>query len=200
MNRLEPLQSVYIKARAEASVHAGDCDLVAAVRQKDRKATAEFVSRYADVVVAYVRSRLTPRVEFVDDVVQEVFLAAWEDLDQYRGDGSLQAWIISIARHKVEDYFRRRFREADPAEEDHEPDPSALAPQFESVLDEEAMRAKVWRVLQELPERYRLALIWRYWDKTSARDMAMRTGKTEKAVERLLARARSQFRERWNGA
>jgi DNA-directed RNA polymerase specialized sigma24 family protein len=48
-----------------------------------------------------------------------------------------------------------------------------------------------------LPEPYRLALLWRYWEKRSTQEMAMRTGKTEKAIERLLARAREMFRERW---
>jgi DNA-directed RNA polymerase specialized sigma24 family protein len=53
-------------------------------------------------------------------------------------------------------------------------------------------------VLASLPEQYRLALIWRYWERASAREMAHKTGKTEKAIERLLARARAEFRGRWN--
>ena len=43
----------------------------------------------------------------------------------------------------------------------------------------------------------RLALLWRYWEKCSAAEMARRAGKTEKAIERLLMRARDQFRRRW---
>jgi DNA-directed RNA polymerase specialized sigma24 family protein len=42
--------------------------------------------------------------------------------------------------------------------------------------------------------------MWRYWEEASAREMAAKTGKTEKAIERLLARARVEFRERWNHA
>jgi DNA-directed RNA polymerase specialized sigma24 family protein len=48
-----------------------------------------------------------------------------------------------------------------------------------------------------LPESYSLVLLWRYWEGRSAREMASATGKTEKAVERLLARARTRFRELW---
>jgi len=43
-------------------------------------------------------------------------------------------------------------------------------------------------VMATLPEPYRLALLWRYWEKRSTQEMAMRTGKTEKAIEGLLAR------------
>jgi len=45
-----------------------------------------------------------------------------------------------------------------------------------------------------------LALLWRYRDGRSIREMADFTGKTEKAMERLLARAREHFRRRWNDA
>jgi len=87
-----------------------DAALVAAVLRKDRKAAAEFVTRYADDVYKYLRSRLAPRYNEVDDLVQEVFLAAWANLGKFRADGSLQAWLIGIARHKVEDYYRERLR------------------------------------------------------------------------------------------
>jgi DNA-directed RNA polymerase specialized sigma24 family protein len=66
------------------------------------------------------------------------------------------------------------------------------------LLEQEQVRKNTWRVMSSLPEQYRLALIWRYWEKASARDMAAKTGKTEKAIERLLSRARAEFRERWN--
>ncbi len=176
-----------------------DVRLAAAVLRKDRKATAEFVSRFADGIYAYVHSRLVPRRDLVDDLVQEVFLAAWENLEQYRGTSPLQAWLMGIARHKVEDHYRARLR-APGAIDDLDGDSEVLAsfPDFESLLEQEQVRKNTWRVMSGLPEQYRLALIWRYWEKASARDMAAKTGKTEKAIERLLARARAEFRERWN--
>jgi RNA polymerase sigma-70 factor (ECF subfamily) len=176
----------------------GDARLAAAVLRKDRKATAEFVARFADGIYAYVRSRLFPRHDLVDDLVQEVFLAAWENLEQYRGSSPLPAWLMGIARHKVEDHYRARLR--DPGTiDDLDGDSSTLAslPEFEKILEQEHIRKKTWRVMSGLPEQYRLALIWRYWERASAHEMAAKTGKTEKAIERLLARARAEFRERW---
>ncbi len=185
--------------QAANSTDESDANLAAAVRRKDRKATAEFVSRFADGIYAYVHSRLLPRRDLVDDLVQEVFLAAWENLQQYRGTSPLQAWLMGIARHKVEDHYRARLR-APGAIDDLDRDSEVLAsfPDFESLLEQEQVRKNTWRVMSGLPEQYRLALIWRYWEKASARDMAAKTGKTEKAIERLLARARAEFRERWN--
>jgi RNA polymerase sigma-70 factor (ECF subfamily) len=185
--------------QAANSTDESDANLAAAVLRKDRKATAEFVSRFADGIYAYVHSRLLPRHDLVDDLVQEVFIAAWENLQQYRGTSPLQAWLMGIARHKVEDHYRARLR-APGGIDDLDGDSEVLAsfPDFESLLEQEQVRKNTWRVMSGLPEQYRLALIWRYWEKASARDMAAKTGKTEKAIERLLARARAEFRERWN--
>ncbi len=181
------------------SPSAEDTQLVAAVLSKDRKATAEFVARHADGVYGYIHSRLAPRYDQVDDLVQEVFLAAWEGLGNYRGSGSLHSWVMGIARHKVEDYYRGRLRAPGSIDDiDQYPATSGQMLQFDELVEQEQMREQASRVLKSLPEKYRLALIWRYWEKVSTYEMALKTGKTEKAMERLLARARAEFRKRWN--
>jgi RNA polymerase sigma-70 factor (ECF subfamily) len=177
-----------------------DSALARAVLKNDRKASAEFVARFADGIYSYIRSRLAPRYDHVEDLVQETFLAAWQNLGRYESSGPLQSWIMAIARHKVEDYYRARLRAQNPLEEEDQ-DGSILAspPKIHEFLEQEQLRLRTQQVLASLPEPYRLALIWRYWDKASAREMAIKTGKTEKAIERLLARARAEFRERWSG-
>jgi RNA polymerase sigma-70 factor, ECF subfamily len=82
--------------RSTAGEERSDRELVKEILSKDRKATAEFVARYADHVYAYVRRRLIPRADLVEDIVQEVFLAAWENLDKFRGDSSLRNWLLGI--------------------------------------------------------------------------------------------------------
>jgi RNA polymerase sigma-70 factor (ECF subfamily) len=130
--------------------------------------------------------------------VQEVLLAAWQNLPNFRGEGGLRAWFLGIARHKVEDYYRKRIRETElPEQEESVADP-AVAPLFDEALDSHAQEQKVQATLAALPEVYAVALLWRYRDNRSAREMAQLTGKTEKAIERLLARARESFRKRWS--
>ncbi len=197
---LDILERRVAPSSVEAPAETEDKKLVAAILRKDRKATAEFVARYADPVYTYIRSRLIPRVDLVDDLVQDVFLAAWENLSQYRGVSPLQAWLLGIARHKVENYYRTRLRDPEPMEElNQESEKAAVEPDLDEFLDGERLQEKTRQVLASLPEVYSLVLLWRYWEKRSAREMAARSGKSEKAIERLLARAREQFRRRWNG-
>jgi RNA polymerase sigma-70 factor, ECF subfamily len=171
--------------------------LVAAVLQKDRKATAEFVARYADPVYAYVRHRLAPRTDLVEDLVHDVFLVALEQLRTFAGQSSVRGWLLGIARHKVETYYRMRLREPESVP-DFEEESAVTVQEIELQLDEARLQKKTRQILARLPEPQALALLWRYWEGRSAKDMAGQAGKTEKAIERLLARARAHFRRLWD--
>ena len=185
------------KLPAAAAASASDeLQLVSAILRKDRKATAQFVSRYADAVYGYVNHRLAPRADLVEDVVQDVFLAALASLGSFQGTSALRTWLLGIARHKVEDHYRRRLRAPEPLDEEAA---GALTddPLPDEAIDRARAREKAQHVLQQLHDTYRLVLLWRYWENRSVRDIAEATGKTEKAVERLLARARARFRTLW---
>jgi RNA polymerase sigma-70 factor (ECF subfamily) len=175
-----------------------DAQLISAVLRKDRKATAEFVARCSDWLYPFVWRRLSPCTDMLEDLMQEILISAWQNLSSFRGEAGLRAWILGIARHKVDDYYRRRIDETELNEDDVTASEPELKIQIEEHLDAAADRERVQRVLARLPEAYGLALIWRYRDAKSLREMADLTGKTEKAIERLLARARETFKKRWN--
>jgi RNA polymerase sigma-70 factor (ECF subfamily) len=169
-----------------------------ALLRKDRKAAARFVAAHIDAVFTYARSRLAPRADVVDDVVQDVFLAALNGLAAFQGQSSLRTWLLGIARHKIEDIYRQRLRlpeplDADSAAEESIAETAALDEQIDSIRARERAR----RVLAQLPERYGLMLLWRYWEQRSTREMAGAVGTTEKSVERMLARARARFKALW---
>lgn len=185
--------------RAEEAGEISDLELVAQVLRKDRKATAEFVSRCVDSVYSYVRRRLVPRGDLIDDFVQDIFLAAWENLPKYRGEAPLRAWLLGIARHKVEDYYRKRLREIQLSAEDEDSSrEDAMSQSVQEVFERSQAKRIALEIIADLPEIYGVALLWRYWEKRSLREIALETGKTEKGIERLLARARNQFKKKWD--
>ena len=193
-------RSSTIKTGPDSSTIERDRRMVAALLEKNRKAAAEFVAMYTDRVYSYVHYRLMPHADRVDDIVQEVFLTAWDHLDKYEGRASLRNWMLGIARHKVESYYRAQLREGRTLDIDEDivtgvaDDPE----EFEQLLDRKRRLERTQEVLQELPESCRLLLFWRYWEKRSTREIAASIEKSEKAVERALARARTQFRRRWD--
>jgi RNA polymerase sigma-70 factor, ECF subfamily len=174
-------------------------DLVASVLRKDRKAAARFVTAHIDAVYAYARHRLSPAADLVDDVVQDVFLAALNGLPAFQGQSSLRTWLIGIARHKIEDVYRQRLRLPEALDDVVSVDEESLSAtaSLDERIDMARVRAKARHVLSQMPERYGLMLLWRYWEQRSTRDMAVAIGTTEKSVERTLARARARFKELW---
>lgn len=58
-------------------------------------------------VERYVRFRLHAR-EDAEDVLQEVYLASYQKFSQLKNRDSFKAWLISIARNKCNDYYRRK--------------------------------------------------------------------------------------------
>ena len=86
------------------------------------------LSRYARAIKQYVSFRLAPRADHADDVVQDVFLAAWENLGAYRGNSSLQSWLMGRARNKMKDYYRAHLREPYPLETAKENSGAKIAP------------------------------------------------------------------------
>ena len=186
-------------AVAEVTAAADERELVQAVLRRDRKAAARFVAAHIDAVYAFVRHRLAPRADLVEDVVQDVFLAALNGLATFQGQSSLRTWLVAIARHKIEDVYRQRLRlpealdDLDPLEAELVSPSTALDEQ----IDTARARAKARHVLAQMPERYGLMLLWRYWEQRTTREMAAAIGTTEKSVERTLARARARFKELW---
>ena len=173
-------------------------ELIASVLRKDRKAAARLVAAHIDAVYAYARHRLAPHADLVDDVVQDVFLAALKGLATFGGQSSLRTWLVAIARHKIEDIYRQRLRAALALDFDStEDEPVSNDIPLDEQIDKARAGAKTRRVLERMPERYAFILLWRYWEQRSARDVAAAIGTTEKSVERLLARARAKFKELW---
>jgi RNA polymerase sigma-70 factor (ECF subfamily) len=174
-------------------------ELVAAILRKDRKASARFVAAHIDAVYSYARHRLAPRADLVDDVVQDVFLAALNGLATFQGQSTLRTWLIAIARHKIDDVYRQRLRVPDALDDVdvlQEESLSETTP-FDELIDTARLRARARDVLARMPERYGLMLLWRYWEQRSTRDIAEAIGTTAKSVERTLARARARFKELW---
>jgi RNA polymerase sigma-70 factor, ECF subfamily len=178
---------------------ADERELIGSVLRNDRKAAARFVAGHIDAVYAYARHRLAPRADLVDDVVQDVFLSALNGLAAFQGQSSLRTWLIGIARHKIEDIYRQRLRlpEALDDLDSAEGELLSATTAIDEQIDAERARVKARHVLAQLPQRYSLMLLWRYWEHRSTREMAVAIGTTEKSVERSLARARARFKELW---
>lgn len=72
---------------------------------------AVWVQDYADEMLGFVLARVRDRLA-AEDLVQEAFLAAWRNRDQYDPMQSPRTWLFHILRNKLIDYYRKDGRRA----------------------------------------------------------------------------------------
>src|SRR5262249_20259337 len=149
-----------------ASVEHDDRELIAGCLAGDQAACAELV-RLHGRVVGTVIWRATGDASAVEDLAQETFLRAFRALPLFEGGAKLSTWLCTIAHRVAIDHVRKAARRKEsslPETEDEqdalferhresEPDPEAL------VSRDEAERL-VRQHLEELPEKYRLPLVY----------------------------------------
>src|SRR5690606_38093044 len=79
-----------------------DCDVtwVKMLKRSSREAFERIYERYADKVYRVASRMYLPAYE-AEEIVQEVFLALWEQRTSLKEDLSLNAYLLSITRNKV---------------------------------------------------------------------------------------------------
>lgn len=90
-------------------------ELVEAIRRGSEKAFNALIDRHSQAVRGFLR-RLMGNAADADDIAQETFLAAWQEIHSYRGGATLRSWLCAIAWRKAQGaqraWARRRSREA----------------------------------------------------------------------------------------
>jgi RNA polymerase sigma-70 factor (ECF subfamily) len=147
------------------------------------------------------------------DLVQETFLKAHRHFDHFEGttEAELLAWLRRLLLNNLAD-FRALYREAakrqtarevplEPTDSsadrgagvaDSSPSPSGVAMEHEQA-------EAVQRVLDRLPEDYRLVLRLRYQEGQSFEEIARLMNRSANAVRKLWARAVERLQQEWEG-
>ena len=129
-----------------------------------------------------------------EDLTSETFEKAWRARDGYRGDrGAFGAWLFTIARNLAVDHYRAR-RTTVPLDEAPEP-VSLTTPEELSEKFSEAERLR--RLLEQLPDREREVIAWKYGADLSNREIARVVGLTHSNVGTILHRTIAQLRKDW---
>ena len=189
------------------SAHAPDSDpaLVQRMQAGDEQALSVFYNRWFPVVSALV-SRILKSADDVEDVVEETFWQAWRQANRFAAErGSVQTWVLTIARSRALDRLRatRRLRE-DTIDEGGSPESGAasvgagLPAASDPSLDAEhaERRQLVVAALSELPQEQREALELGYFGGLSQSEIAERTGQPLGTVKTRMRLAMLKLRDR----
>lgn len=176
-----------------------DLALARRITDGDETALCAFYAQYADLLYAFIYHHLRGSHTDAEDVWQETLHASLRALPSYRGQSRLFTWLCGIARHKIADHYRRQGRSPAEAFSDvPEVELSRLlsaAPLPEDVVVRRDTCIRVTEALGLLSEDHRMALVARYAEERSVGEVARLLGRSYKAAESLLSRARIAFRD-----
>lgn len=164
---------------------------ILACQSGDPEAIAMLYEQFVDKIYAFVYYR-TLHQQIAEDITSVTFVKVLESIGSYSKDsGTVQAWIYTIARNTLTDYYRTKRQEYDimtlwdKASEDD----------IESMADINRQLDQVKHVLLKMKPEQQEILLLRLWDGLSYKEIATVLGKSEAAAKMSFTRAVRALRE-----
>jgi RNA polymerase sigma-70 factor (ECF subfamily) len=166
--------------------------LLVQAAQKDPSRFAELYEDNFERVYAFIVRRVRDRT-MAEDLCADVFYRALANLGNFDWRGiPFAAWLLRIAANLINDQWRRSAREE--LVEDL-PDHASSDPS----LQELEQRARLFRMVQDLPAEQRRVIQMRFAEGKSVREIAREIGRSAGAVKQLQFRGLRSLRTRLEG-
>lgn len=134
-----------------------------------QKAMALIIDAYQEPLYWHIRKILLNHHDS-KDVLQEVFMRVWKNLDQFKGDSKLITWLYRIASNEALRYFERRKK----LNKNRITDEALLTAELESseYIDGTMVQLNLQQAILQLPTTQRLVFNMRYFDEMNYEDIA----------------------------
>lgn len=142
-----------------------DDELIERIRDGDENSAEELITRYYSAILRYCRWHCAGDAR-AEDLTQETFLRVFKNLSEYRKKDKFKSWLYTIANHLCIDESRKTTWHV---LDDNLPDEHSV---FSGVEN----REEVERLLQKLSPEQREAVILRFAEQLSFKEIAKVTG------------------------
>jgi RNA polymerase sigma-70 factor (ECF subfamily) len=169
-------------------VTQSDAQLVQETLDGDKQAFALLVARYERSVRA-AAINIVKSSHTADDIAQEVFVRAWEQLPTLRNPKVFGPWLMTITRRCGVDWLRRQqsLKYSDGLDQ-------MAAHEKNGQLDEK--HQYLLETIDRLPKAERQVIMLRYFGPHSVRDVASIVGRSVGTVTKQLSRAHKRLKSR----
>jgi RNA polymerase sigma-70 factor (ECF subfamily) len=176
-----------------------EAELIAAVLRGDSASFEPLVEKYSPRVFATAR-RYARRESEVEDIVQEVWLKAFDRLKTFRGEAPFEHWLMRLAVRTCYDFLRGHQRNRETSfSELSEPENDWLekfikTPETASE-NSDAAKALIERILEQLSPPARLIITLLEIEERSVKEISKLTGWSVPLVKVRAFRARAEMRK-----
>ena len=194
-----------IQSKATDTAVSEELALVQAAKQGDVGAFEQLVKRY-DRNIFRIAQHITQNREDAEDVVQDAFSKAYENLDQFQGNSKFYTWLVRIAvNESLMKLRRRKTSKTVSMDEDVETEEGSMPREFadwspnpEQQYGQSELGDILRKTIQGLPTSFRTVFVLRDVEGLSTEETAEMLNLSVPAVKSRLLRARLQLRERLN--
>lgn len=153
--------------------------------ERRRSAFAQVVQLYSKQIYWQIR-RMVYSHEDTDDLVQNVFIKAWEAIDGFRGEAKVSTWLYRIALYEALNFLKKLRQEQEhrmmPGEEG-EAEYLMERLTADEYFDADATELRLQQAILSLPPKQQLVFRLRYYDEMPYDQMASLTGTSEGALK-----------------
>ena len=156
----------------------------------------EFYEENFNLIYKFVFSRLSGNKSYAEDMVHDIFFEAMRSFNSFRNKSSFSTWIMGIAKHKIADYYKKASREINCIQLDEETIDFGFKEEETGIISLQNYD-QVLKTLNRLSDSYRCFLVMKYIECYSLKEISKISGKTIKAVDGTLQRAKNEFKKQY---
>lgn len=156
------------------------------------------INRYKDKLFNYIRRITSIRDEDAEDLLQDIFLKVYLNLNDFDKDLKFSSWIYAITHNQVISQHRKTSVRAEGHSTTLEDDSArklASSINIEQELDIIYLKDKVAQVLYALTEKYREVLVLRFLEEKNYQEISDIIKKPVGTVGSLMNKAKSEFKK-----
>ncbi len=153
----------------ESPTHLSDEALVIEAK-KDQQHFAVLVDRYVPKLTHYIRRRSAATAHDIDDLLQNIFIKVWRNINEYDTSLLFSSWIYRIAHNEMIDWYRREKRRSTLSLDDEAQNiVSKLFAEEDLVarFSSQEQKTQIKEALGTLDDKYKEILLLRFFEDKS---------------------------------
>lgn len=165
-----------------------------------------WVNLYSDSLYSWAFYKTSDK-ETAEDLVQETFLAAYQNFEKFGNKSEAKTWLFSILKNKIADHFRKSFRNSENATVSFnnffdrngdwiiEQRPQNWEPEEGHLLDNFDFQETLRNCLDKLPEQWNSSVTLKFMEEKESNEICQELSISTTNFWQIIHRAKLQLRK-----